>query len=165
MEIVRGDDEAGRPLPSGRRARLIKTARRSRQVAICVAILGASLFVLAVIAAAFFNFSSDPTYIDPNASGGYKFWNFIQSIAYSGGFLLAATVAAMWLMLHAERTLMEVDELDEAEARRHAAAHDDALVVDLERVPAPMLPAQGSSDDSLWRPPDLEPTDNPWQRT
>src|SRR4051812_39448439 len=125
MEIVRGDDEPGRPPAAGRRARLIKTARRSRQVSICIAILGVSLFVLAVIAAAFFNFSSDPAYIDPNASGGYKFWNFIQSIAYSAGFLLAATVAAMWLMLQAERTLLEVDELDEAEARHHVAAHSD----------------------------------------
>jgi len=163
MEIVRGDDVSEQPAVSARRARLINAARRSRQVARLILVIAFVLFVLTVIASWWFNYKSSQSFGNPD-DAGYRFWNFVQSISYSAGFLLAAMLAALWLWLQAERTLVEADELGEAEARRHVQAQGEALIVDLERPAPPTLPPQGSADDSMWRPPDLEPADNPWQR-
>src|SRR5829696_2650332 len=113
MELVGGDDASDQPPVTARRARLTNTARRSRLVAILVLVLAIVLFVLTVIAAWFFNFNSDSRFGDPDAPGSFKFWNFVQSIGYTAGFLLAAMVAAVWLMLQAERTLLEAAELGE----------------------------------------------------
>jgi hypothetical protein len=162
MELDRSDESSKSTRTSARRARELQLARRTRIAAIVIVCFSIVLLIGSIISQWMINFSTDPTFGSPNTPFRYKFSNFMQNVAYTAGFPLLAVVASIALLVFAERMKWRAEEF--AEKEQHQPP-EQQLTVDLTHPVAPTLPRQGSVDDSMWRPPDFEPADNPWQRS
>jgi hypothetical protein len=161
MELNRSE-QPPQTRAESKRTRMLQTARRTRIAAIVVLCFSVVLLIASIISQWMINFSNDRTFGNPNTPFRYKFANFMQNVAYTAGFPLIAVVASIALLVFAERMRWRAEEFEEGEEQPR---REQQLTVDMTRPIAPTAPRQGSGDDSMWKPADFEPADNPWRRS
>jgi hypothetical protein len=149
---------------NARQARQIRLARMTRNAAIVILVLSALLIVGSTVASWLLNFGTDSTFgPGPNTPFRYRISNFLQNLAYTVALPLISAVGSIWLLVHAAQMQAEAEQV--ADRSEEQSRTDEELVVDVAHPVAPVLPRQGSVDDSMWKPPDFEPADNPWHRS
>jgi hypothetical protein len=164
MERDRADENADRMSASAKQGRQIRLARMTRNAAIVILVLSALLIVGSIVASWLLNFGTDSTFgSGPNTPFRYKISNFLQNLSYTVALPLISAVGSIWLLVHSAQMQAVAEEV--ANRSEEHSRTDEVLVVDIAHPVVPVLPRQGSVDDSMWKPPDFEPADNPWQRS